>query len=216
MLKEKSLNTKLVALTFDDEPCGCTEKLLDALKERGIKATFFMIGKNAEQYPLIVKRAIDEGHDIGCHTYSHCDWRQASHETVIEEMDKFEEQIHKVAPDYTVKWLRGPGGGFNEYVLKECVARNWCIFGWSNSLDEKLTTAEAIATSSYNKETGEYDTFRDGDFVLIHPRNELMVEASICLADRLISDGCKLVTLTELMQRHNGGIPGHIYRDPIY
>jgi cellulose synthase/poly-beta-1,6-N-acetylglucosamine synthase-like glycosyltransferase/peptidoglycan/xylan/chitin deacetylase (PgdA/CDA1 family)/spore germination protein YaaH len=61
-----------VAITFDDGPDSkWTPKILDILKERGVKATFFMIGANMENHPQIVRRILREGHMIGVHTYSH-------------------------------------------------------------------------------------------------------------------------------------------------
>ena len=61
-----------VALTFDDGPDPVdTPRLLDMLREKGVKATFFVIGKRAEQYPEIVRRAWEEGHLIANHTWSH-------------------------------------------------------------------------------------------------------------------------------------------------
>src|SRR3954467_11978394 len=61
-----------VAITFDDGPDPkWTPKILDVLKERGLKATFFVIGKNCEDYPGLVERIVREGHEIGNHTYSH-------------------------------------------------------------------------------------------------------------------------------------------------
>ncbi|MBQ1374931.1 MAG: polysaccharide deacetylase family protein, partial [Clostridia bacterium] len=66
-----STPTKLVALTFDDGPSKYTPRLLDGLKERGAKATFFMLGNCANTYPATVKRAYEEGHQIASHTYDH-------------------------------------------------------------------------------------------------------------------------------------------------
>src|SRR5580704_5667536 len=61
-----------VALTFDDGPDPVdTPKLLDLLREKGVKATFFVVGKRADQYPEIVRRAWAEGHLIANHTWSH-------------------------------------------------------------------------------------------------------------------------------------------------
>jgi len=61
-----------VAITFDDGPDPkWTPKILDVLKERGIKATFFLIGQNCEDYPGLVARIVREGHEVGNHTYSH-------------------------------------------------------------------------------------------------------------------------------------------------
>lgn len=65
-------NADCVALTFDDGPNPVdTPRLLDLLREKNVKATFFVIGKRAEQYPEIVRRAWDEGHLIANHTWSH-------------------------------------------------------------------------------------------------------------------------------------------------
>ncbi len=61
-----------VALTFDDGPDPVdTPRLLDVLREKGVKATFFVVGKRADQYPEIVRRAWNEGHLVGNHTWSH-------------------------------------------------------------------------------------------------------------------------------------------------
>src|SRR5262245_24282333 len=63
---------KSVALTFDDGPNpDATPLILDALNERGVKATFFILGRHAEQWPALVKRVADEGHTIGNHGWYH-------------------------------------------------------------------------------------------------------------------------------------------------
>lgn len=68
-----------IALTFDDGPSTAwTPALLDGLKERGVKATFFLIGENADKNPEIVKRMAEEGHLIGNHTYHHVELTKVS------------------------------------------------------------------------------------------------------------------------------------------
>ena len=63
---------RCIALTFDDGPDPVdTPRLLDLLREKNVKATFFVVGKRADQYPEIVRRAWDEGHLIANHTWSH-------------------------------------------------------------------------------------------------------------------------------------------------
>jgi peptidoglycan/xylan/chitin deacetylase (PgdA/CDA1 family) len=63
---------QVVALTFDDGPHETvTPRILDILREKGTKATFFVVGRNGLQHPSILKRIWDEGHDIGSHSYSH-------------------------------------------------------------------------------------------------------------------------------------------------
>lgn len=63
-----------------------TEQLLDGLKERGVVATFFVTGENAENYPDIIRREQDEGHLIGNHTYSHIQLTSRNRETFREEL----------------------------------------------------------------------------------------------------------------------------------
>ena len=79
--------TEKIALTFDDGPHPkYTEQLLDGLKERGVVATFFVTGENAENYPDIIRREQDEGHLIGNHTYSHIQLTSRNRETFREEL----------------------------------------------------------------------------------------------------------------------------------
>jgi peptidoglycan/xylan/chitin deacetylase (PgdA/CDA1 family) len=60
-----------VYLTFDDGPSNATPKVLDILKDNGIQATFFVLGKQAEEHPDLIKRILNEGHRIGNHSYDH-------------------------------------------------------------------------------------------------------------------------------------------------
>lgn len=63
-------NQPYLAMTFDDGPSAeCTPRLLDLLKARHLKATFFLVGKNVEAHPDLVRRIIAEGHEVGDHTW---------------------------------------------------------------------------------------------------------------------------------------------------
>ena len=71
-LPARAAETKYVALTFDDGPSGKhTRQLLDGLYDRGVQATFLLCGYRIKEYPDIAQRIFDEGHEIGCHGYSH-------------------------------------------------------------------------------------------------------------------------------------------------
>ena len=65
---------KQIALTFDDGPGKYTERLLDGLRERNIKVSFFLMGRKIEKRQEIVKTMHDDGHLVGCHTWSHIDF----------------------------------------------------------------------------------------------------------------------------------------------
>jgi peptidoglycan-N-acetylglucosamine deacetylase len=60
-----------IALTFDDGPTGDTERVLDVLDRFGVRAAFFMIGRQVEQHPAIARRVVAAGHEVGNHSYSH-------------------------------------------------------------------------------------------------------------------------------------------------
>jgi peptidoglycan/xylan/chitin deacetylase (PgdA/CDA1 family) len=68
---------RILALSFDDGPSETTPAVLDVLRDHGARATFFVVGYHVDARPEIVRRAVDEGHELGNHTYDHVD---AAHE----------------------------------------------------------------------------------------------------------------------------------------
>jgi peptidoglycan/xylan/chitin deacetylase (PgdA/CDA1 family) len=107
----------IVALTFDDGPNpNTTPQILDILKKNNVKATFFVIGKNAERYPEIIKRIMDEGHLIGNHSYSHIDFSRSSDAAIREEITKTQEII-KNASGVTPHFYRMPYGSGGQRVV---------------------------------------------------------------------------------------------------
>jgi peptidoglycan/xylan/chitin deacetylase (PgdA/CDA1 family) len=82
-------SSRSIYLTFDDGPHPeHTPRLLDALAEHGIRATFFVIGREAERHPAIVRRIVAEGHEIGNHTWSHAPPGSQSIAALVEEVRK--------------------------------------------------------------------------------------------------------------------------------
>ena len=102
---------KTVYLTFDDGPCGYTEQLLDVLKKYDAKATFFIIGNKGR--PEIIKRAYEEGHSIGVHTYCH-DYKTIykNEQAFFDDFRKTQEVIKEATGSYT-RIFRFPGGSGN-------------------------------------------------------------------------------------------------------
>src|SRR5690242_14619137 len=92
-----------IAMTFDDGPSAeNTPRLLDILKQRGIKATFFLIGQNAAEYPDLVKRILAEGHEIGNHSWTHPQLSKLGDERVTQEIVRTQDAIQQVS-GYTPK-----------------------------------------------------------------------------------------------------------------
>jgi len=106
---------KIVYLTFDDGPSKHTEKVLDILRQEEVAATFFVLGEAAERYPELLRRAADEGHSIGNHTFDH------RYETIYgrfaafaEQIIAAEEAIYKAAGVRT-NLVRAPGGSYSNF-----------------------------------------------------------------------------------------------------
>jgi len=105
-------DNKIVFLTFDDGPSKTTDKILDILKEKDIKATFFILGVQAEQYPEALMRIYEEGHSIGNHTYSHLDKIQyCTPDKFVKDLDKNKELINDILErDINLNLVRFPYG----------------------------------------------------------------------------------------------------------
>ena len=101
---------KRAALTFDDGPHPVyTAHLLDELKKRGVKATFFVTGEHAELHPDLIKRMHDEGHLIGNHTYSHIQLTSSNKNQFKEELIQTNEILHDIT-GAEVQYVRPPYG----------------------------------------------------------------------------------------------------------
>ena len=105
-----------IAMTFDDGPHPVlTPRLLDMLKARGIKATFFLIGENAAEYPDIVRRIAAEGHEIGNHTWNHPQLTKLSPAALREEIDRTSSTIAEIIGK-PLLIMRPPYGATSAYI----------------------------------------------------------------------------------------------------
>lgn len=133
----ESAPEKVIYLTFDDGPSNrVTPKILDVLKEENVKATFFIIGKNAEIRQDIIKREVDEGHTVGIHSYTHVYNKiYNSPEKLLEDIDR----CNKVIKDITGKKssiYRFPGGsyGLSDKLLKTVEGHGLKYVDWNASM----------------------------------------------------------------------------------
>ncbi|GHJ50649.1 hypothetical protein Cs7R123_79910 [Catellatospora sp. TT07R-123] len=112
-----------VALTFDDGPSAWTPKVLDALKARGVKATFCVIGSQAAAHPDLIRRIVAEGHTLCNHSWNHefklGTWSTAK---IRSNMQRTNDAIHAAVPGAPIKYFRHPGGNWTLAAVK--VARS--------------------------------------------------------------------------------------------
>ena len=181
---------KKIALTFDDGPHPkYTELLLDGLKERGVVATFFVTGENAQNYPDIIRREQEEGHLIGNHTYSHIQLTSRNRETFREELVKTNEILEDITGE-KVSYVRPPYGSWDKSFEKEL---NMFPVLWNiDPLDWCSHNAECIAAKVVEKAG-------DGDIILMHDYYDTSVTAALEVVDTLQKRGFQFVTVEEIL-----------------
>lgn len=181
-----------IAITFDDGPSTAyTPILLDGLKERGVHATFFLIGKNIEQRDnaQIVKRMQEEGHLIGNHTYNHVEITRVSNETAYQEIKKTNDLIESITRE-TVEYMRPPFGLWQKELEQRIhvLPVMWTV----DPLDWATENVDEIV----NKVVTETE---ENDIILLHDCYDSSVKAAFRIIDLLQAEGFEFVTVDELM-----------------
>lgn len=194
---------KLIALTFDDGPGkNTTPRLLDELKKRQVKATFFVVGTNAQRYPDILKRMDAEGHVIASHTWSHKNLTKVSEAELKDELQRCSNVIEK-AVGHGPSLLRAPGGNYDNRLLAYCREIGMPLVGWSvDTKDWQSRSKPAVLAAAFQE--GKYG-IRDGAIVLMHDVYESTVDAAVEMMDRLTEEGYIMVTVPELLRVRAGG-----------
>lgn len=131
---------KKIYLTFDDGPTdSTTPKVLNILKEKHVKATFFVIGKQIGGREKILQREKKEGHAIGIHTYTHVYKKIYSSPTaLLADIQRCKEAIKKVLPGFETTLYRFPGGSFNlkEALIKAVEEAGYRHYDWNASAED--------------------------------------------------------------------------------
>ncbi len=125
-------NKKTVLFTFDDGPCPkITPYLLDLLQKRGVKALFFCIGSKVRQFPELARRIIEEGHEIGNHSYHHSWWTNfLLTQGMIHEIEKAQEAIEN-ATNLRPRFYRPPMGLTNPHLARALQKQGLVLMGWN-------------------------------------------------------------------------------------
>lgn len=181
---------KKIALTFDDGPHKVyTERLLDGLKERNVKATFFLLGENIEGKEEIVKRIAQEGHLIGNHTFYHVDITKLDPEEACEEIQKTSEKITEITGE-PVEYVRPPFGNWDKNL--ECDVTMIPIFWTVDTLDWTTGNADQIVQKVVT-------AVEENDIILMHDSYDSTVQAALRMIDLLQAEGYEFVTADELI-----------------
>ncbi|WP_249299863.1 polysaccharide deacetylase family protein [Feifania hominis] len=183
----------MVALTFDDGPNATyTAAILDALKEYGGHATFFVVGTRlgGEKNQAVLRRIVDEGSEIGNHTQSHKNLAKSSVDTIRDQIQYVNDRVTEIT-GVTPTWLRPPYGAKNSQ-LSQVAGMPFAM--WSiDTLDWKTKDADKTYSTTMN-------SVKDGSIVLMHDIHKTTIPAAVKLIRDLNAKGYQLVTVSELYE----------------
>lgn len=185
---------KLIALTFDDGPNNdLMPQFLDLLAQYNVKATFFVIGSRVPSYKAVVKRAYDEGHEIGNHSYSHIDLSTLPKDDIEAEVEKCQVEVELVTGERPA-FFRPPFLRTSE-LMDEVIDLPYAS---GYSIDDG--TEGTIADDRYYKTVTKA---HDGAIMLLHCASHAdeTLEALERIIPELIAKGYEFVTVSELFER---------------
>ena len=166
-----------------------TKTLLEGLKERNVKATFFLLGAECEKYPEIVKKIHADGHLIGVHSYEHVNLSNLTDQAAMEQVDKTDQIIFGLTGEHA-QYIRPPYGCWKcnlDYETK-MIEVLWDV----DPLDWKTDNSSVIAKRVMDK-------VQENDIILLHDASESSVNAALLIIDELQGEGYSFVTVEELI-----------------
>lgn len=185
---------RLAAITFDDGPSAeCTPKVLSVLEQTDTPATFFMIGKHAEENPDLVRR-VGERHAVGNHTYTHPDMSQATAEVATRELGRTHDVIEKILGRAPFAF-RAPYGRVSGALAMVAAGMGYDMLFWSDLLEAADTPASNLSRLGPAVGPGSIVLAHDGGKM----GNETVVRTLPGLIRRIRERGFTLVTVPDLL-----------------
>lgn len=180
----------IIALTFDDGPHPVyTPKLLDGLKKRNIKASFFLMGKNISGNEAIVQRMHEEGHLIGNHTFDHVQLNKLSEADACRQITKTSLAIYNITGQYPT-YVRPPFGEWREGL--DCKITMLPVFWDVDPLDWNTDNTDQVVHKVI-------DSTAEGDIILLHDVYASSVQAALQIIDILDKKGYDFATVDRLL-----------------
>ena len=178
-----------VALTFDDGPGEHTDELLDMLDEHDAKATFYVLGSKIDAYTDVVRRMVDQDHEVGNHTWDHADLATLSADQIKDDLKRTDQAIER-ATGQEPATMRPPYGSLDD-TARGAIDKPMLLWDVDTLDWQHRDPAKTVDITT--RETGQ------GSVVLFHDIHKTSVEAIPEVLDRLSDEGYEFVTVSEMM-----------------
>ena len=190
---------KVLYLTFDaGYENGCTEKILDVLKQQQVPAAFFLVGNYLERNADLVRRMVAEGHTVGNHTMHHYDMSKlTTKEAFSKELTDLEVLYKEITGQPMPRFYRPPQGIYSEENLKMARELGYKTVFWSLAYVDWLSDSQPTAEAAMNK---ILPRTHPGAVVLLHSTSRTNAEILEQLIDTWKEDGYSFGTLKELFR----------------
>lgn len=187
-------STQKIALTFDDGPHPkYTPQVLDILKKHGVKATFFMIGKNIQQYPILSERIINEGHTIGNHSFTHSKTIDFKNQNGWKkEIENTDLEIRKILGK-NPRFFRPPYGVTTPHLAGALKKSGKKTIGWSQR------TYDTMSISPMKIKEKIIKNLKSGDIILLHDTHENIVPLLEHLLPEIEHKNLSFATVNEMI-----------------
>jgi peptidoglycan/xylan/chitin deacetylase (PgdA/CDA1 family) len=187
-----------IALTFDDGPdTRYTTAILDILKEKNVKATFFVVGSQVKKYPDVLKRIVEEGHAIGNHSQNHKDLSKLTKEQIAKEIDLADAAIEDVL-GYKPELFRAPYGALSQSLKKTLKEKDRKLVGWT------VDTRDWAGTSIKDMRKVISNGSKPNGIILMHSFGGKHIANTVKMLPDVIDDltkqGYTFVTADELVE----------------
>lgn len=185
---------KYIAMTFDDGPHPQnTPRLLRILRERNIKATFYVIGRSVEAHPGVLRQTVAEGHEIGNHTQTHRLLTKLDDGSVRWELESCHKAIQNACP-CEVRTMRPPYGGFHQRQRQLAFHHfRYPTILWSVDPEDWRRPGPSVVASRIIRNT------HPGAIILAHDLHAPTVSAMPSALDELLYQGYQFVTVSQLL-----------------
>lgn len=191
-------DTKNIYLTFDSGyENGCTDVILDVLKEKNVPAAFFVTGYYFEREEDLIKRMDDEGHIVGNHSWNHPSFPDLNDEEVVAELSKVEEAF-KALTGKEMNYLRPPRGTFNDRTMKIAKDEGYHHIFWSFAYVDWDPNAQKGKAYAYDR---IMDRVHPGAVLLLHSVSKDNAAALGDVIDGLEAEGYQFKSLDHLTGR---------------